>query len=149
MDNCHCSEDRMRFQKELYDAVSADSYAKAIADIFCTLNILWGFYAAHVRDLPDAPEGTLIDTHLCIETFMLDLAASMVVVDETVATNILQFRQKVRADYRNWFTSIRNVTSDSSKLFYVDWMMNVIGLERDTSMPSSRVFQLAHETVSA
>jgi hypothetical protein len=129
-------DQREKVYKEFWDAILADPYAKAVCDIFHTLDVLWRFYVGNVRDGADWGVDTAIDTQMCIEANMLDLAAAMIDADEAFARNIREFRHKVRADYKKWLTSLKNACSFHYGAFRVGWMMDMIGLETGPLMVS-------------
>lgn len=59
---------------------------------------------------------------------MIDLATTKIMVDEAFAVNVAEFRRKVLADYRTWFSEIRNRVSTSYS-YRVDLMMEMSGLD--------------------
>lgn len=115
-------------QEAFYTSVNANLYAKAIHEVLKTLDALWGYYASCVRTLRISNEDELFSTQMCIEASMVDLAATKIVVDETLAVNMAEFRRKVLADYGVWFSEIRNAIS-ASYSYRVDLMMEMCGID--------------------
>jgi hypothetical protein len=83
------------------------AYAKTIGNIFFVFNALWAFYAAHVHGAADDSDDSVFAAQMCIEAAMLDLAATMIEIDEAFAPNMPMLRSKVRADYKKWLTMIK------------------------------------------
>lgn len=135
--------------KEFTPAVFASPYAKTIGNIFFVLNALWAFYVAHVRCAADDSGDSVFAAQMCIEAGMLDLAATMIEVDEAFAPNMPKLRYEVRANYKKWLTVIKYAAPFIGKEFQVSWMMNMIGLENDPSMAVMRSFEPYLETATA
>lgn len=134
---------------EFTPAVLAGPYAKMIGNIFFVLNALWAFYAAHIRCAADDSGDSVFAAQMCIEAGMLDLAATMIEVDEAFAPNMPRLCYEVRANYKKWLTVVKYAAPYIGKEFQVSWMMNMIGLENDPSMAVMRSFEPYLETATA
>jgi len=84
-------------------------YVKIIYEIFCSLTDVYGFYAAYISELIWNEELDLYDTAACnIEPCLMHLAASKIEDKHGFTPNFLKFKRKVRKDYREWMTIVKD-----------------------------------------
>lgn len=93
---------------ELWDVLSTNPYAAVIRSIFEALTNVWAFYAAYVEKVADDDGGPLYDIRANIETAMMDLAACKIDVDENFAPNMGTFRYRVKKEYQEWLTLVKD-----------------------------------------
>lgn len=98
----------------LRELLDASPYSKVIAEIFHSLNEVYGFYAAYILELTEKltqdgePSPCLFDLDDKIESSLMDLAASKIDVDERFAPRIGAFRNRVRKNYEEWLTALKD-----------------------------------------
>lgn len=84
-------------------------YVKIIDEIFCSLTDVYGFYAAYISELIWDEELDLYDTVACnIEPCLVHLAASKIEDKHEFTPNFLKFKSKVRKDYQEWLTVVKD-----------------------------------------
>lgn len=85
------------------EALEAHPFTSLIMSIYHALNDVYGFYAAYVEEIIMDDELELFDSPAGnIEPCLMDLAASKIEVDQTLATKFNTFRYQTRKDYTNW-----------------------------------------------
>ena len=95
------------FKKNGDDTVDENPYSALVYKIYKSLTDVYGFYVAYVEELIDDDLiGTDADN---IEPCLLDLAASKVEgVAESFAPKFGKFKYKVRKDYTEWLTLVKD-----------------------------------------
>ncbi|MCC2961053.1 helix-turn-helix domain-containing protein [Massilia sp. IC2-278] len=84
-------------------------YAKIIYAIFCSLNDVYGFYAAYISELIWDDELELLGTKADnIEPCLLELAASKIKGEHELTQTFRQFRRSVQSDYEEWLTLVKD-----------------------------------------
>ena len=84
-------------------------YSALIYKLYTSLNDVYGFYTAYVRELIFDDELALSDTGADnIEPCLIDLAAAKLEVDEALAPRIRRFRRRVMKDYSEWLAVVKD-----------------------------------------
>lgn len=93
-----------------WDIIDANPYSSLVYRIYKSLTDVYGFYTAYVEELINDDALDLIGTDADnIEPCLIDLAASKVEdVDENFAPKFREFRFKVRKDYEEWLTLVKD-----------------------------------------
>lgn len=96
-------------EDKLGELLERNPYLTIIYEIFCSLNDVYGFYAAYIAELMWDEELDLYDTSACnVEPCLLDLAASKIDDKHEFTPKFGRFRYQVRKDYEEWLTIIKD-----------------------------------------
>ncbi len=93
----------------LHKLLDKNPYTALIREIFASLTSVWAFYAAYVENLLN--DDDLNFEHELISDFewcLMDLAASKLEVDKTVAREFPQFQLRTRKQYQEWLITIKD-----------------------------------------
>lgn len=94
--------------EERWELMDTNAYSALIRDIYDSLNDVYGFYAAYVRDLVDDDELDLFGTSAeNIESCLMSLAATKIEVNSKFAPNFDKFKHRVEQDYEEWLTIVK------------------------------------------
>lgn len=90
-------------------AIEDNPYASLIYQIFQSLNNIYGFYVAYIEELSvyDDEDDRLLELDVEIESYLLDLAACKLDIDESLAKHFFSFRMKVKKDYDKWLNQLK------------------------------------------
>lgn len=92
-----------------WDFIEENPISFIIKKIFLSLNDVYGFYAAYISDLIYGEGTNLIETSAeNIEPCLIELAASKVKIDESIATNLQKFRQETLSNYQKWISEVKD-----------------------------------------
>lgn len=92
----------------LYDLLQQNPYSALILNIFLSFNNVYGFYAAYVDEFFQDNELDLQNTAAgAIEYRLMDLAASKVNVDKSLASNVEEFRYHVTKEFDEWLNLVK------------------------------------------
>jgi transcriptional regulator with XRE-family HTH domain len=97
-------------ESDYWRLLSKNPYTALIRGIFESLNNVWAFYAAYVNELVNDDElaEELSDIAGDIEYCLMDLAASKIEVNETLAPTFQKFRMETRKQYQEWLTIVKD-----------------------------------------
>lgn len=91
------------------NVLESNIYSATIAKIFRAFTDVYGFYAAYVMQLVDDEtlelDGTGAEN---IEPCLIDLAASKIEIDPTVAPNFHKFRYETQRNYKEWLSFVKD-----------------------------------------
>jgi transcriptional regulator with XRE-family HTH domain len=92
-----------------WDAIDENPYSALIYKIYKSLTDVYGFYAAYVDELISDNDDLISTDADNIEPCLIELAASKVEdVDEKFAPKFAEFRYKVRKEYTEWLTLVKD-----------------------------------------
>jgi transcriptional regulator with XRE-family HTH domain len=92
-----------------YEVLRANIYSKTIGDIFKSFTNVYGFYAANISELlfDDTLDLDMTDA-TNIEPCLLNLAATKIEIDPTIASKFSRFSYETRRDYKSWLELVKN-----------------------------------------
>lgn len=106
--NCDSGDDEI---DNLWELLERNSYSALILKIYESLNDVWGFYAAYVYELMYDDDLDLINTGAeNIEPCLIELAASKIEVEPEFAPKFSEFKHRVRKNYVEWLTVVKEKT---------------------------------------
>ena len=95
--------------EEIGELIDQNPYSAVIYNIYKSIADVYGFYAAYVAELVEDDELNLMDTPACnIEPCLMSLAACKIDVEQEFAPGILEFRYRVKNDYKEWLTIVKD-----------------------------------------
>lgn len=97
-------------EQDVFGLIRENPYSGLILSIYESLNDVYGFYAAFVRELVDDEKLELSDEVESseMEDCLIDLAASKLEVEKALAPDFGDFKYKVLRQYEKWLMSIKN-----------------------------------------
>lgn len=91
------------------ELLEENPYLIIIYEIFCSLNNVYGFYAAYINELILDDELGLYETDACnIEPCLLRLAASKIEDKREFTPKFAKFKFQIRQDYEEWLTIVKD-----------------------------------------
>lgn len=91
------------------ELLNQNPYAQIIYEIFCSLNDVWGFFAAYIAELVWSSEIDLLGTNAeQIDYCLLDLAASKIGDKHKFTPNFGKFRRGIQKDYEEWLNILKD-----------------------------------------
>lgn len=92
-----------------WSVIENNTISALIEKIFIALSNVYGFYSAYVAEFLDDDILDLMDTPAQnIESCLMELAASKVYVDESVAKNFMVFKDNTVSSYEEWLSLVKN-----------------------------------------
>ncbi|MGY5466119.1 helix-turn-helix domain-containing protein [Citrobacter koseri] len=92
----------------LWNAIDNNPYSSVIDKIYCSLNDVYGFYAAYVDELIQDDGLDIYSTDaINIMDSLMSLAACKIEVDAAIAPNFNHFRYEVEKNYENWLNELK------------------------------------------
>jgi transcriptional regulator with XRE-family HTH domain len=92
-----------------WETLEKNLYFSAIWKIYTSLNDVYGFYVAYVRELVDDEALDLMNTGAeNIEPCLMDLAASKIEIETSFAAKFIEFRGRITKDYKEWLTIVKD-----------------------------------------
>jgi transcriptional regulator with XRE-family HTH domain len=94
---------------EEWDLIDENPYSSLISKIYKSLTDVYGFYIAYVDELISENDELLNTDADNIEPCLIELAASKIEsIDEKFAPKFSEFRYKVRKQYTEWLTLVKD-----------------------------------------
>jgi transcriptional regulator with XRE-family HTH domain len=94
---------------ENWDMIDENPYSSLVYKIYKSLTDVYGFYVAYVDELISDNDDLINTDAVNIEPCLIELAASKVEdIDEKFATRFGEFRYKVRKEYTEWLTLVKD-----------------------------------------
>jgi transcriptional regulator with XRE-family HTH domain len=98
-----------RERDENWDMIDENPYSSLVYKIYKSLTDVYGFYVAYVDELISDNDDLINTDAANIEPGLIELAASKVEdIDEKFATRFGEFRYKVRKEYTEWLTLVKD-----------------------------------------
>ncbi|GAB7531095.1 hypothetical protein PS3A_35070 [Pseudomonas sp. 3A(2025)] len=89
--------------------IENNAISALIGEIFIALSNVYGFYSAYIAEFLDDDVLELMDTPAQnIESCLMELAASKVCVDESIAKNFMAFKDNTVSSYEEWLGLVKN-----------------------------------------
>ena len=95
--------------EEWWGRIDNNPYSSLVHSVYKSLTGVYGFYAAYIDSLTNDEELELWDTPAAnIEPCLIDLAATKIDVNESFAPKFREFRHRIRKDYTEWLTFLKD-----------------------------------------
>src|SRR5882724_5584580 len=117
---------------EEWDMIDENPYSSLVHKIYKSLTDVYGFYLAYVDELISDNDDLINTDADNIEPCLIELAASKVEdVDEKFAPKFSEFRYKVRKEYTEWLTLVKDKSFRAGAPLRAE-LMNMVNDDHDS-----------------